>query len=338
MKYLLFLLSCTLGMAQTVFRLPTENENLFTGKNDDFYMYVERTVDGKASKPWSAGSYGFVRTVVQTPAGEICRKFHEGIDIKPLHRDSNNIPTDVVHPIAYGKVVHVANIPRQSSYGRYVVLEHQLPEGCIYSLYAHLASTTCKVGDILGTGDSIGVLGFSGVGLNCTRAHIHLELCLLINDHFQSYYDSQQIGTPNHHGNYNGLNLMGFDVSKVLLHCEKGKPFSLKAFFSALKPQYIVRVPNTQGAPNLLKRYPFLLGDATKNPNSWDISFTDTGIPIRIKPSMEQSPEASVIWVNPLPYTQLYRTINRVAGTNEVPTLTAKGRNFINLLFFTSAT
>ena len=46
----------------TDLRLPTENHALLDKQPDKFYMYVERTFEGQTTKPWEAGSFGFVRS------------------------------------------------------------------------------------------------------------------------------------------------------------------------------------------------------------------------------------------------------------------------------------
>lgn len=294
-------------------------------------MYVDRTFEGVKSKPWEGGQYGFHRTLVRTQSGPVAIKFHEGIDIKPMERDTSGVPLDMVHPVAGGKVVHASDNPRDSSYGRYVVIEHALPEGPLYSLYAHLASVDCKSGDIVGTGNAIGKLGFSGVGINKERSHVHLELCLLINGNFQTWYDSRKLGTPNKHGIYNGLNLAGFNPEDALMICKDGSPFSLNAYFATLTPQYTVRIPNT-GIPDMVKRYPFLLKQGPVKPASWEVAMTGPGVPISFTPSAEPCTEPVVINAVPHPFSQLYRTVNRVKGSSKDPQLTPSGKSYINLM------
>src|SRR5437899_7818916 len=67
--------------------LPTDNDALFRGGGPDFYQYVERDDQGVKSTPWEGGRYGFVRNPIRTAEGIVYTRFHEGIDIKCLHRD-----------------------------------------------------------------------------------------------------------------------------------------------------------------------------------------------------------------------------------------------------------
>src|SRR5207248_4225196 len=127
--------------------LPTDNDALFRGDGPDFYQYVERDYQGAKSTPWEGGRYGFVRNPVDTAGGTVYTRFHEGIDIRPLHRDTNGDPLDEVRAIADGKVVHVNPIPGYSNYGKYIVIEHRWDGSNYYSLYGHLSSITVRPGD-----------------------------------------------------------------------------------------------------------------------------------------------------------------------------------------------
>src|SRR5437667_589633 len=126
----LFLLSYFSMMAQTErsvldLVLPTDNDALFSGGGRAFYQYIDRDFKGVHSTPWEGGQYGFVRDPVETSAGIVYTRFHEGIDIRPLRRDANDEPLDEVRAIADGKVVHVNPVPGYSNYGKYVVIEHR---------------------------------------------------------------------------------------------------------------------------------------------------------------------------------------------------------------------
>lgn len=309
-----------------VFRLPTENDALFRGDHEGFYMYCDRIFEGETSKPWQAGTFGFTRTPLRAYNQEIIyTKLHEGIDIKPLHRDANNEPLDVIKPMAPGVVVYVSNSPGASNYGRYVVIAHDVPEGTIYSLYAHLRSVTCEEGQQVTCADSIGVLGYSGVGINKTRAHCHVELCLLVHADFHKFCPAN-----NKHGLFNGHNLIGFNVEEVLMHCKDGEPFRLKEYFNTLQEYYRVRVPR-EGQPDILLRHPFLYkGEWGKTPVSLEFSFTREGIPIGIYPSDIATEKPEVIRCTPMPVVQKLCTAGRLNGKSTTAHLTSSGQTFIN--------
>src|SRR5690349_7539032 len=79
--------------------LPTDNDAIFHGGGDAFYQHIERDYHGEKSTPWEGGQYGFVRDPEPTREGMVYTRFHEGIDIKPVHRDENGEPRDEVRAI-----------------------------------------------------------------------------------------------------------------------------------------------------------------------------------------------------------------------------------------------
>src|SRR5450432_245601 len=105
--------------------LPTDNDAIFHGGGEAFYQHIERDYQGVKSTPWQGGQYGFVRDPIETSIGIVYTRFHEGIDIRPLHRDARGEPLDEVRAIADGKVVYVSRAAGDSNYGRYVVVEHR---------------------------------------------------------------------------------------------------------------------------------------------------------------------------------------------------------------------
>src|SRR5260370_41296027 len=72
--------------------LPTDNEALFSGDSPVFHQSVDRDYNGAKSAPWEGGQYGFVRDPKSTGEGVIYPRFHEGIDIRSVHRDANGEP------------------------------------------------------------------------------------------------------------------------------------------------------------------------------------------------------------------------------------------------------
>lgn len=327
---LLAMLLCSMGAIYAaqdlVYRLPTDNHALFRGDNNGFYMYCDRFFEGEKSQPWEAGTYGMVRNPFRTSDGRIMfSRMHEGIDIKPILRDAKGEPQDKIRPIAPGEVMHVNNIPAHSNYGRYVVVKHRVPEGNIYSLYAHLASVSCSVGQPVGTGNVLGVMGHTGVGLDRVRSHLHLEIGFLINKDYDQFCPE-----TNKQGIYNGLNLIGFNPTDILIACKDGAPVSLTRYISTLREHYRVRVPRV-GTMDLLKRYPFLYkGKRGLRPRSLDIAFTAEGVPIAVYPSDEQVNTPTIISCTPMPTLQQNCTVNRVKNSSKNAALTRSGMNYIN--------
>ncbi len=310
------------------YSLPTENDALYHGGGDAYFMYCDRLFEKVKSQPWEAGTYGFVRNPFRLQDGRILySRFHEGIDVKPMRRDADGVPLDPVYPVARGVVAYVNDKPGLSNYGRYVVIAHDVPEGTVYSLYAHLASTSCKAGQKVGPKDKIGVLGYSGVGLDRKRAHCHLELCLMINSQYEKFAPAD-----NKHGNFNGLNLVGIDAAPILLASKGGKPVSLKDVLAKLPEHYRVRVPRA-GTMDLLKRHRFLYkGKPGQHPApvSLDIAFTAEGVPIAIYPASEVVDTPRIVSCKPMPTLQQNVTVNRVKGSSKTAALTASGLRYIN--------
>src|SRR5260370_21253448 len=124
--------------------LPTDNDALFSGNRSAFYQYIDRNFKGVKSTPWEGGQYGFVLDPTDTAGGVVYTRFHEGIDIRPLHRDAHGEPLDEIHAIADVKLVHVNSVPGYSNYGKYILIEHRWTGSIYYSLYRHLRSIVVK--------------------------------------------------------------------------------------------------------------------------------------------------------------------------------------------------
>src|SRR5438046_6575233 len=169
--------------------LPTDNDALFRGDGPAFYQYIERNYKGVKSTPWEGGQYGFVRDPMETSAGIVYTRFHEGIDIRALHRDARGEPLDEVRAIADGQVVHTNLVPGYSNYGRYIVIEHIWDGSPYYSLYGHLSEIAVCVGQRVNRGERIARMGYTGEGLNQAPAHVHLDLNLMFNRNFESWHD-----------------------------------------------------------------------------------------------------------------------------------------------------
>jgi len=294
-------------------------------------MYCHRTFEGVTSKPWTAGQYGFVRTLRRTDDGVIATKFHEGIDIAPVKRDSAGRPLDIVHSIAQGKVVHCNTTSGHSNYGKYAVIEHNWGSGPFYSLYAHLSDVTCKVGETVQPGSSIGKLGYTGVGLDRKRAHLHLELNIKLSDRYSEWH-KKHFGSANYHGTNNGINLAGLNIAELYLRHNKKPRLELPDFISHVPVHYKVTVPN-QGQMPICKKYPWLVKyKSSSSPSSWEISFASSGFPLAVFPSNRSVSKPTVTAVKTTNSNHTYHTKGILTGTGSRASLTARGSRFIELL------
>lgn len=311
--------------------LPTQNKFLLTGEEEKFYMYTYRNFEGEPKRPWTAGKYGFVRTPVKTSAGVVYSQFHEGIDIRPIERDQNQNPKDLVYPVLPGKVVYVNNVNGRSNYGKYVVVEHLLPEGPFYSLYAHLNRVDCQTEQNLNRQTPIGLLGYTGRGINRERAHLHLEFTILCSDYYDEWKRLIGSGT-NYHGNFNGLNLAGCDISRLLKASANNQEINLKELLHAEELYFKITIPRTGPLP-LLERYPYLRrGDSDIITPSWELAFTASGFPLHITPSNRQVSRPTISWIKPTADDHKYHTISRISGSDGNARLTERGQRYLKLL------
>jgi murein DD-endopeptidase MepM/ murein hydrolase activator NlpD len=314
--------------------LPTENDALYSGGGPEFYQHIVRDFKGVISRPWQGGQYGFVRNPQETAAGLVYTRFHEGLDIRPVRRAADGTPLDEVRAIAEGNVVHVNLVPGYSNYGKYVVVEHRWDGSPYYSLYGHLASVAVQVGNKVDRGEQLGILGFTGDGLDQSRAHVHLELNLMLNRNFNSWHAEFFRGEPNRNGIYNGINLTGLDLARLYLALRKRPSLTIPEFLAEEEIFYRVTLPAAQNF-ELPKRYPWLLrGAPAESAASWEVSFNGAGIPLRITPTQEAvtAPVVSYVKKRSGDYRDFTRGI--IGGTAENPRLTDSGHRLMRLLIW----
>jgi len=325
--------SAAMGQNQILdLALPTDNDALFSGDGSAFYQYVERNYKGVKSTPWEGGQYGFVRDPTDAADGVVYTRFHEGIDIRSLHRDAHGEPLDEVRAIADGKVVHVNPVAGYSNYGKYIVIEHRWAGSSYYSLYGHLSSIAVQPGDTVKRGQHIAVMGHTGTGLNRERAHLHLELNLMLSHEFEPWYNTFFRNDPNHNGIYNGMNLIGLDVARLYLAVHKNPSITIPEFLSREETFYKVTLPKSRHF-ELPKFYPWMLTTGGRNEkSSWEVSFAKSGVPLRIESSDKTvtQPELSFVKKSSVDYSHLTRDI--VSGHGANAHLSDYGRQLMRLL------
>lgn len=255
---------------------PTPNTAFFNGAPiEDF---IQPTVSGD---PYS-GTFGGVRNNGT--------RFHEGLDIKPvLKRTKKGEPTDPVFAAMDGEVAYFSSVAGQSSYGRYIVLTHQRDGIKLYTLYAHLASVSrsLRKGQFIIAGTEIGTMGRSagGYAIPKERAHLHFEIGLVYGNTFQAWYDRQKFGSQNYHGNYNGMNMEGFDPQTFFkAYIAKQVP-DLCAYVKSLPVAYVMRV-DVSDVPSIVRGSPGLVTGQIPQGGAaaWDVSFTWFGLPVAFVP------------------------------------------------------
>jgi murein DD-endopeptidase MepM/ murein hydrolase activator NlpD len=269
------------AMGQPAFQLPTANQALFEpGGEERFFV-------GTVGRGWESGTFGCVRSEG--------RQFHEGLDIRPLHRDKRGEATDPVLASADGTVAYLNRKAGLSNYGIYVVLRHQVEGLEVFTLYAHLREARADLvpGAPVRAGDPIGILGRTAntrEGIGKDRAHVHFEINFFLNDRFAEWHQRNLPGQRNDHGNWNGRNLLGLDPRALLLaQRELGDRFRLVTFVQQQPELCRVQVRATD-FPWLRRYAPLLL----RNPRAeregvagYELGLNCVGIPVRVIPRAE---------------------------------------------------
>lgn len=314
--------------------LPTDNDALFHGGGAAFYQYIIRDYKGAITKPWQGGQYGFVRNPVETAAGLIYTRFHEGIDIRPLLRDATGEPLDEVRAIADGTVVYTNLVPAHSNYGNYVVVEHRWGGANYYSLYGHLASVATTRGAKVHRGERLGILGYTGEGLDQARAHVHLEINLLLGRRFEAWYDSFNKSEPNYHGLYNGINLIGIDVARLYLALRKRPALTIAEFLADEETFHKVALPPASGF-DLPRRYPWLRHSSISSaPPAWIVSFNRAGVPLKVEPADTPVSAPTLAYVKKRAGDYGLLTRGVLAGSGANTRLSESGERLMRLLIF----
>lgn len=257
------------------FSWPTPNRAWEQGR--DYTAWVQPTVSGEAE----SGLFGCVR--------RHGAQFHEGLDIRPVGRDARGEATDKITAAMDGVVRHVNSTPGNSSYGRYLVIEHPELTPAVHTLYAHLARIESRLrpGEPVRRGEVIGTMGRSagGYAIPQDRAHLHFEIGLVATQNFAPWYAWKKFGSPNKHGAYNGMNLLGLDPLDFLREWRRRRVDNFQEYLDRQRAVVTVRVA-TRGTPDFVTRYPSLL----RKPlplglvAGWQVECNATGLPFAWTP------------------------------------------------------
>jgi murein DD-endopeptidase MepM/ murein hydrolase activator NlpD len=249
---------------------PTPNPAFQNGQPIE--DYVQPTSSGRVE----SGLFGCVRN-----GGA---KFHEGLDLFPVKRNARGEALDPVYAILPGRVVHISRRSGHSSYGRYLVVQHDQETLPFHSLYAHMASvdSALSVGSRVEAGTELGIMGRSAAGYTIprSRAHLHLELGFRLTDDFQAWFDRQGFGSRNRHGVWNGMNLVSVDPLVFYKAIRGGRVANMGEFLRRLPVAARIRVHSAE-VPSFVRNYPSVVtrSHVGRQIVAWDIAFTEFGVP-----------------------------------------------------------
>lgn len=215
------------------------------------------------------------------------RRFHEGVDLKSIERDRRGRSVDPIFAAMPGKVAHINHVAGNSSYGIYVVLQHEYEEVKFYTLYSHLSDVAedLRVGKRVREGEVLGTMGATAGGYRIpqSRAHLHFEVGLRLTDDFGWWYNRKGFGSRNTHGSWNGMNLAGVDPMRFYRLSLDGQVDGLRDFLLREPVAVRVRVFD-DSVPDLVRRSPGLLQGSLDEPFvAWDIDFNTHGVPVRFR-------------------------------------------------------
>ncbi|MDR2396605.1 MAG: M23 family metallopeptidase [Puniceicoccales bacterium] len=257
--------------------------------------YIQPTASGLVA----SGTFGCVRN-----RGT---RFHEGVDLKSVHRNRRNRPLDSVRAILPGIVVYVNTNASKSTYGRYVVLRHTLDSFGYYSLYAHLHEVHVQLNQMVQQGTALGIMGNTSCSkIPLSRAHLHFEIGLSLGskDTFHAWYSKQGFKEPNFHGEWNGMNLVGLDPLEFF---KSGSDFLT---FVQNQPVAFTLQIATSTLPHFIQQNQALLTtplQTEKTLYGWEIAFNWLGCPLRWTPLYGLKLPANAVYVlhcNPIELSQ----------------------------------
>ena len=109
------------------------------------------------------------------------RAIHHGVEFVNEHGTPVLAAANGVVVVA-GDDYQTVYAQRPDFYGNLVIIQHELPAFSVpvYTLYAHLSEVTVTIGQSVTTGETIGLVGFTGTAIG---SHLHFEVRFGENDY-----------------------------------------------------------------------------------------------------------------------------------------------------------
>ena len=312
----------------TDFQYPTDQQELLDTNTPGIYQ------------PTAAGTlvsalYGSVRTVKR--GKHYYASFHEGIDIAALERDRKGHPLDEIRAVAAGHVAYVNKIAGNSSYGRYVVVLHEDDLGSIYTLYAHLARVDVDVNSSVVAGTVLGVMGNSATyRIPWSRAHLHFEIGLVLNRHFDQWFQQKKLKPS--HGMFNGWNLLGVNPYAFIQMWAENPYLRFDDVLKQTVPEAFRLVISTEKQPDYFEMYGGLWEGSTYIGGPIVIAFSENGVPLagwNAEPQERALLQGRTVQVLDVDENVLGRNGRRlVVKRKGVWELGRKGKELIEIMFY----
>lgn len=102
----------------------------------------------------------------------LARKHPSLKDTTRMHAGIDLVGNATIMAAAAGKVRLIKDMGK-TGYGKYVIITHHIGDQVYETVYAHLKSISVKVGQVLKQGDTVGIMGNTGIG---TGIHLHFEI------------------------------------------------------------------------------------------------------------------------------------------------------------------
>ena len=124
----------------------------------------------------------------QQLAGEtVYTRFHEGMDIRPMRRDGHGEPLDEVRAMADGTVVYASKLALQTTVAMW--WSSIAGEAALTTVSTRISTRSrSSAGQRVRQGEKLAIMGHTGTGIDRERAHVHVELNLLLNTHFEGWH------------------------------------------------------------------------------------------------------------------------------------------------------
>jgi hypothetical protein len=207
----------------------------------------------------------------------------------------------------------------------------------VYSLYAHLDSVAVDAGAAVRRGDALGRLGYTGRGLGRDRAHVHLEVAMLLNARPEPWLAAHWAASGVQ-GPFHGANLAGVDPEALFVAARRDPMLTFQDFVRGQPAGFQVAIPGDRPL-DLLSRYPWLLADgADARPDvrrAWLVTLTRGGAPVRVERLSRAVAAPEVAGVARSVWERYLSTNRALQRTDRGYELTDRGRQLAALLVTT---